>query len=484
MIIGLVGLMVEAPTVYAEELPADLRKDLEIVHRNCEHLHNMVNDVLDLSRVEAGRLVLRQEQVNLAEIIDGALATVEPLIAKKGLHLSVSVPNDLPTLYCDRLRIRQVILNLVSNATRFTTQGAVSVGVERRDGAVVISVADTGPGIPAQDAERIFEPFFQARGNSPLDQGGSGLGLTISKQCVELHGGRIWVESQPGAGTTFFVQLPISPSSGPTAHATRWLDENWTWREDAFKGARAAVNEMLTKPRIVVCDSTESLYADLAHMCDEIEFVRTRNLAEVAHALAPCPAHAILLNITGPDDAWAVLEAARKLAPDTPILICQISPPIERATQCGALTHVMKPVTRNDLQRAMRLTGQPVKRVLVVDDDPEVRELLARTLSFCEGVLEVRTAATGWQALQEIRANPPDLVLLDVVLPQMNGWEVLQRLSEDERTRDVPVVVVSGQDSVEGVATSRFMLAALGEGIPISKLLRCSIQVSGLLLGA
>jgi CheY-like chemotaxis protein len=219
-------------------------------------------------------------------------------------------------------------------------------------------------------------------------------------------------------------------------------------------------------------------------MCDEVEFVEARNLAEAAHVLASCPAHAVLLNTAGSDDAWSVFEETRKMAPDTPVLVCQVAPPMERASLYGALSHLMKPVTRSDLQQAMRLLGKPVKRVLLVDDDPEVRELLSRTLLLCDGVQEITTAATGGQAIQEIRTSPPDLVLLDIVLSGMSGWEVLQRLKEDEQTRNVPVVVVSGQDSVEGMAMSRFMLVAFGEGFPVSKLLRCSIWVSGLLLGA
>ena len=171
MIIGLVDLLVETPEVYGEALPTAFFEDLKIVHRNCEHLSSMVSDVLDLSQVEAGRVALHQERVNLAELIDGAVAVVASLLERKGLALAVEVPPDLPVIYCDPTRIRQVVLNLVSNAVRFTERGGITIRAAQEGDAVQVSVADTGPGITPEDALRIFEPFCQGNAR-PLARSG------------------------------------------------------------------------------------------------------------------------------------------------------------------------------------------------------------------------------------------------------------------------------------------------------------------------
>ena len=218
MIIGLVALLTESPNVYGRQLPAELFEDLKIVRRNCEHLSGLVTDVLDLSQAEAGRLALRKERVNLAEIVEEALDVVWALLDKKHLRSEVQVPADLPLVYCDRRRIRQVILNLVSNAARFTDRGGIQVRVQPQGDLVAVSVIDTGPGILPEDLERIFEPFSQGSGELGGDRGGSGLGLSISKQFIEMHGGHIWIESQFGAGTTISFDVPISPP-GATVHA-------------------------------------------------------------------------------------------------------------------------------------------------------------------------------------------------------------------------------------------------------------------------
>ena len=218
MIIGLVDLMVESPEMYDVTLSPRMRDDLGVVHRNSEHLSNMINDVLDLTRIEADRLVLYKERVDTGKVIDDAAVAVSPLLQSKHLALQISIPEDLPEVYCDRTRIEQVVLNLMSNAARYTEEGEVTVAVAQQDQHVLVSVADTGPGIPQEDVERIFEPFCQGTSEIWRDKGGSGLGLSISKRFVELHGGRMWVESKVGVGTTFTFDLPIS---APIAHISR-----------------------------------------------------------------------------------------------------------------------------------------------------------------------------------------------------------------------------------------------------------------------
>ncbi len=384
MIIGLVDLMFESPEIYDMVLPPKMREDLEVVRRNCEHLSNMVNDVLDLTQTEAGRLALHREWVDLREIVESGVEAVRPLLEKKQLSLQVAIPDDLPEVYCDRTRIRQVILNLMSNAARFTEVGGITVAITCRDQQVLVSVTDTGPGIAPEDARRIFEPFWQ--GLKPLwrDKGGSGLGLSISKRFVELHGGRMWFESKPGTGTSFFFTLPISM---PIEHIVRpghQLREEWVWREQAFKAGQPSSTDQLVKPRIVVCDETGVLYPRFTRCLDGVEFVDAGDLAQAERSLRECPATALVVNAAGAGNPWALIEAVRKQAAGTPVICCSVPRLTERAIKAGALGYLIKPITRADLENTLAAVGRPVRRVMVVDDDPEFLQLISRMLYACD----------------------------------------------------------------------------------------------------
>jgi signal transduction histidine kinase/DNA-binding response OmpR family regulator len=482
MIIGLVSLMVETPEMYDVVLPPEMSSDLEVVHRNCVHLANMINDVLSLTQMEAGRLVLHKERVDLRRLVDSAVTTVHPLVKKKGLFLQVEIPDDLLQVYCDATRIQQVILNLVSNAARFTVEGGITVRMEHDDQRVVVSVTDTGPGIPAEDAEMIFEPFCQGSSDIWRDKSGTGLGLSISKQFVHLHGGRMWLESKVGVGSSFLFELPISPLAGHTARPGHWIREDWVWRERAFRTDQVGTADQLAKPRLVVCDETGALYPQFAGYTDQAEFVETHDLDQAVKALRQCPAHALVLNTATPDGLRSQVERAQAQITDTPVVGCSVRRSMAHALEAGAAGYLTKPVTWIQLEEAMRNLGKSVRRVLVVDDDPDVLRLFTRMLYVCDDTLSVTTASSGKQAVDAARADPPDLVLLDVVMPGMDGWQVLERLREKDETAGVPVLFVSAQDLVERPPESQLLVTTLGEGISISQLLRYSVVLPELLL--
>jgi signal transduction histidine kinase/CheY-like chemotaxis protein len=479
MIIGLVDLMVESPEMYDVTLSPRMRGDLKVVHRNSEHLSNMINDVLDLTRIEADRLVLHKERVDIEKVINSAAEAVSPLLQSKQLALSISVPEDLPKVYCDRTRIEQVILNLMSNAARYTEEGKVAVAVARQGQHILASVTDTGPGIPLEDVERIFEPFCQGTSEIWRDKGGSGLGLSISKQFVELHGGRMWVESVVGAGTTFIFELPIS---APIAHISKpghQIREDWIWHE---RRSRSKFSDAHYKPRIVICDPTGDLHAALAHYSEEVEFVDTPLLSQVTNVLQQGTVHAVVLNVTDSDGVWSLVEAVKREAPRTPVIGGFVPRRVERAIALGVLGYLIKPVTRSDLMRAIQSTGKSVRRVLVVDDDPDTLQLFSQMLYVCDSTLEVVTALSGKEALGKLRHHPPDLMLIDIVMPGMDGWQVLESITRDDRVGKVPAYFVSAQDPADQPPTSQFLLVVMDEGLPISKFLRCSLEVSKLLL--
>jgi signal transduction histidine kinase/CheY-like chemotaxis protein len=483
MIIGLVSLMAETPEMYDVVLPPEMSSDLEVVHRNCVHLANMVNDVLSLTQMEAGRLVLHREQVDLRQLIDSAVTAVRPLVDKKGISLQVEVPDGPIQVYCDATRIQQVILNLVSNAARFTVAGRITVRVEREDQRVVVSVTDTGPGISPEDVEMIFEPFCQGSSDIWREKGGTGLGLSISKQFVQLHGGRMWLESEVGVGSSFLFELPASPPVEHIARPGHHIRAEWMWREQAFlRTERAGVADELAKPRLVVCDETGALYPQFAGYADQAEFIEARSLAGAMEALQQCPAHALVLNAAAPGILLSQIERVRAQTPDTPIVGCSVRRSMAHALEVGATGYLTKPVTRAQLEKAIQNLDQPISRVLVIDDDPDVLRLFTRLLHVCDDTLSVVTASSGEQGVEMARSDPPDLVLLDVIMSGMDGWQVLERLRGEERTAGIPILFVSAQDLVDRPPESQLLVTTLGEGLSISQLLQCSMTLPELLL--
>jgi CheY-like chemotaxis protein/anti-sigma regulatory factor (Ser/Thr protein kinase) len=479
MIIGLVDLIVESPEMYDVTLSPRMREDLKTVYRNCEHLGDMVNDVLDLTRIEGDRLVLHRERVDIKRVIESAAEAVRPLLEGKHLALHLSFPQVMPEIYCDRTRVEQVVLNLLSNAARYTEDGGITVAVTQQDQHVLVSVADTGPGIPPGDIESIFEPFCQGTSDLWRDKGGSGLGLSISKQFVELHGGRMWVESEVDIGTTFTFELPISSPIVPAGGPGHQIREDWVWRE---RRSRPSLPDSYHRPRFVICDETGDLYSALGRYSGEIEFVETQDLTQVIEALGESPAHAIMLNTTNFEDLWSMVETARRQIPGTPIIGCSVLRQVERAIAVGALGHLTKPVTRASLKQAIEAVGNPVRRVLVVDDDQEALQLFRRMLYVCDSTLEVICASSGAEALDQIRRNPPNFMLLDIVMPDIDGWQVLESMTRDEEIPQVPTFFVSAQDPADQPPTSQFLVTAIDEGLPLSKLLRCSLEISKFLL--
>ena len=452
IIIGLIDVMLEDPGFYGRRMPLALVHDLEVVHRNCEHLSGLIDDVLDLSQAEAGRLTLRRQPVALVAVIEEALAVVRPLLETKQLSLRVTLSSDLPTVHCDRTRIRQVILNLVSNAARFTEAGGVSVAAAREDRHIVVSVCDTGPGIPPEETELIFEPFWQGSSSPWRSHRGTGLGLSITKQIVELHGGRIWLESTPGAGATFFFELPVSPPSAHGARPDRWISREWIW---ARRESRPALPDMPLRPRILVCDENQGLWTGLRRYSDEVELIETAGPASTLEELHRSPATVVMFNATAPTALWSAVTEVSQGAPDTPLVGCLVPSPLARALEAGAADYLVKPITHSNLEEVIRSVGKPVERVLIVDDDPDVLRLWKRMLRTYDSALEISMASSGEQALAHLHTQPADLVLLDVLMPEMDGWQVLELMNRDEAIRDTPVVLLSAQDPTEQPPTSR-----------------------------
>ncbi|MHB1294221.1 MAG: ATP-binding protein [Anaerolineae bacterium] len=479
MIIGLVDLMVERPEIYDIVLPPKLQDDLKVVHRNCELLGKMVNDVLDLSQAETDHLSLHRERADLGGIITSAAVAVQPLLEGKHLALHIEVPDDLPGVYCDGTRIEQVVLNLLSNAARYTERGEVTVRAARVDEQIEVSVTDTGPGILPEDAGRIFEPFFQGAEGQWSRKHGSGLGLNISKKIIELHGGRIGFETEVGVGTTFSFNLPISPPLVPTRRPEGRISDGWEWYN---RETWPHFGEAHYRPRLVVLDPPGELYAALARHTEEVEFVHAADLDQVVAALASSPAHAVLVNAGTHAGLWPLVGAVKGRANGTPILACSMRPTPARAKALGSAGYLVKPVTRAHLEQALKSARQPVKRVLIVDDEPATAQLFARMLHTCAEGLEVTCVGGGAEALTELQRGLPDLMLLDLAMPDMNGWQVLEAMAGSGTLQAVPTMIVSASDATDQPPTTDYILLSASQGLSLSKLLMGSLALSAMLL--
>jgi len=478
MIIGLVDLLLEAPEVYGGPLPSQLREHLEIVNRNCQHLATLVNDVLDLSQVEAGRMSLRRDWFSLAEVIARSVMVVRPLAERKALQLYQEVPDDLSEIYGDGDRIAQVVVNLLSNAARYTEQGSITVRVRQEPGEAIISVADTGEGIADEDKQVIFEPFCQGYSGTRRSGsgGGSGLGLSVSKQFIDLHGGRIWLDSQLGEGSTFYFSLPLEQPVRPVGKPDHWIQRDWQERP-----RREYREPSRLEQRVVVCDPVEAMAPMLTRFANGVEYVHATDLTELVQEVAHFPAHNVLINHPDPEVMVNMLIEAKDAIRQTPIVGCCVHPLTERATAAGARAYLIKPVTRTRLTEAIVRVETPIRRILVADDNPDDRRFFQMLLHSIEPTWEIELASNGTEALEMMACSQPDLVMLDILMPEKNGWEVMVAKGQDPALRDIPFFVVSAEDPADHAVTSEFVVATIEGGLSLSQLLEGSQRLTNLL---
>jgi signal transduction histidine kinase/CheY-like chemotaxis protein len=478
MITGFCEMIMQTPEMYGEEIPPALLADLAVVLRNSQHLASLVNDVLDLSQVDAGMLALSKERVSLAEIVDAARIAVGPLFTMKGLYLQSDIPADLPSIYCDRTRIREVLLNLLSNAGRFTEHGGVKVRAWREDNTIVTCVEDTGPGISQADQEKLFRPFEQLDGSIRRRYGGSGLGLSISKSFVELHEGRLWVKSEPGSGTTFFFSLPIDQPALLQGGATRWLNPYSTYeRRERPSHLRPAT----VKPRLVVMGHSDPLQRLLGHYVGGVEIVPVADMDSAVRAMTETPAQALLVNTMNVGEALQQINAAGTLPYGTPAIVCQIPGMEQAAGSLGVKQYLIKPIAREKLLAVLDGLGVDIKTILVVDDEPDAQQLFRRMLATADRSYRVLRVSDGWQALEMLRAERPDAVLLDLIMPEMNGFKFLEAKSLEPELRDIPVILVTAQDPFRQPVVSRSLGVTCRDGLTARQILDCIEALSAIL---
>lgn len=476
MIIGFSEVILQSPHVYGASLPPALQADISVIQRNSQHLASLVNDVLDLSQVDAGRMALSKEWVSLTQIVEEAIVAVEPLFRSKGLTLEAQLPPALPPLYCDRTRVRQVVLNLLSNAGRFTERGGARVGARQEGRTLVVSVADTGPGISADDQKRIFAPFQQLDGSLRRQHGGSGLGLSISKAFVELHGGRMWVESTPGQGTVFSFSLPVmEPVALDGDDVARWFSPYHTY-EGRTRPSRAPKPQL--RPRLILLDADDTLARLLARYQEGVDLVVCREAEQAAEEARVAPARALLINEATQRHATAWEQHLADVPSSVPILRCNIPGEATAAERLGVAGYLVKPIGRERLLEALAAVVNEGAAVLVVDDEPEVVQLIGRMLLACGRGYRVLRALDGQRALDLLRERRPDVMLLDLMMPGKDGFAVLQEKNEDAALRPIPVIAISARDPAGESTISNALTVTRSSGLSSRDLLACIDAVS------
>ena len=468
MIIGFSEMMLASPGTYGDHIPPPLLADLAVVHRNAEHLKDLIDDVLDLSQIDADQMALSRERVRFQEIVETAVMAVRPLFDSKGLSLETDMPADLSPVFCDSTRMREVLLNLLSNAGCYTEQGGVQLHVRQDGNDLLVLVQDTGPGIAADDLGKLFQPFQQLDGSIRRRSGGTGLGLSISKRFIELHGGKIWVESQPGAGTTFTFRLPCDWQP-PSANEdfSRWLTPDWEFIQ---RTAPSKAPRREARPRLVVWEIRPALQRLLERYWGDAEIVSVANLEAALSALTETPSQALLINDTSVAAALDRLSSAA-LPYGIPALMCSVLAPSDSTEALGVSGYLVKPVSQEALLAALDRLDMPGKTVLIVDDEPDVLQLFRRMLSASGRGYRVLLARDGRQALDVLNEVRPDVMLLDLVMPNMDGFQLLGRREKDPTLRGIPVIVVSAQDPTGQPVVSSALAVTLRGGLSARQLL-------------
>ncbi|HVC35658.1 MAG TPA: hybrid sensor histidine kinase/response regulator, partial [Chloroflexota bacterium] len=423
---------------YDEPLPDCYRDDLAAIYRNASHISSLVDDILDLSQIDAHRMALRKEWINLVEVAEEAAATVQALYVDAGLYLHVEVPPEAPRVPADPVRIRQVLINLLYNAVRFTHRGGVTISARRADEGVVVEVHDTGVGIPAEGLPRLFEEFRQFHAPT-RGRFGSGLGLAVCKRFVELHGGNIWAQSAPETGTTIAFSLPCHENVAVVP-----LER--TPIQTALRGPN--------RPGVAVFDPEGDTAHVLDRYLDGYRVRRVKSLEQVTRLGADGELRALI--VTSPEDqqAWYEHQHANPSLTSVPTLFCPLRTRRAIAETLGAVDYLVKPVSKDQLARALRRLRQPIRTLALIEDDAGMRALLSRMLHALSRRCRIDEADDGASGLELLRRQRPDVVLLDLLMPGVDGYTVLRELRRDEGLRDIPVVVISAKGSNEGITAS------------------------------
>jgi len=462
LVIGLSELMVVSPHAGAPELPEVYRADVEAIYRNACHISNLIDDVLDLSQIEAHRMGLLREWTSLRDVVAQATATVKTLFENTGLSLDVRLPDDLPPVFVDPVRIRQILINLLNNAVRFTEEGGVAIEARAEADQVVIDVADTGVGMPPEDLAWVFLEFWHA-GEPMRGRRGSGLGLAVSKRFAELHGGNMWATSSRGRGSTFSLALPLGEKA--VVQEAELAAPRWQRIEQQAPAS----------PTVLLVDPEPETLRVFRRYLDGYQVVVAPDTPSVARLAGEPSIRAVIVGAPARRDA--VQQALQHAAPAQPparfpLITCALRTSKTIAQELGVLDYLVKPVSQQQLKRALRRFGRSPRDLVLVDDDPEMLHLLTRMVSALAPRCRVRTAPDGLRALDLLRERPPQGLLLDLLMPGLDGYGVLARMRQQPELAAVPVVAITARGAEDdGLVADALEISQVG-GLRVGELTR------------
>jgi signal transduction histidine kinase/CheY-like chemotaxis protein/HAMP domain-containing protein len=436
---------------HGDPLTEDQKTALEKVLKNGKHLLELINDILDFSKIEAGRTPINMSTDEVTNVISNAMVTVEPMLMGKDVKLLQEIEPDLPMLTTDTLKVKQILLNLLSNAAKFTEHGAITVTAKKHNKMISISVKDDGIGIEAKNLDRVFEEFQQIDSSNSRKYKGTGLGLAIAKKYALLLGGDLTVQSQFGTGSTFSL---VIPPVIPEERLPKPIEEAPAIKSTVIAPISKAVAEQSTVPAtgvLVLCidDDAEVIELLRRYLIPEGYSVKGANSGDegirLAQELHPS---VITLDIMMPEkDGWQVLRELKNnpATTDIPVIIHSIVDNRPLALSLGALEVVPKPSEPKKIlsivERACHSNKQPI---MVVDDNQDFAEALQAMLEN-EGYHAVAVFG-GDEALKKIESINPSLLILDLIMPDVDGFAVVERLRSQERWSNLPIVILSGAD--------------------------------------
>ena len=444
-------------------LPPEYRGDVREIYHSSQHLLGLIDDVLDVSELEARQMRLKPEAADLTQIVADAVDIMRPLVKGKDVELLAEIPEGLPLVWADTDRVRQVLINLLNNARRFTDHGRIVVQAAQDDGQVGVTVADTGIGITPEDQAKLFEPFTQLDPKRTAGRSGTGLGLTISKRLVEMHGGHIWVESEGirGQGSRFHFTLPLAR---PGAAEIGYL-----------RGTPLSLPRPSGRGRkLLLVDRDPDIVRLLEETLPEYQIVSLGDTQEAAGLVRELRPQAILC--TRPDDQQ-MRELSEQLGPvPTPIIHCPLVGYRQLGESLGVRDYLVKPLSRATLLAVLDLHAAAAQRILVVEDDRRMANLVSRMILSSGRGYTVRRAYNGERGLHAMREWQPQLVFLDLVMPDLDGYAVLAKMREEEALRTIPVVVVTAHartHSEERLMSGRSLQVIHGAGFTNEEALKC-----------
>ena len=434
------------------------RTDLTAINQSGQHLLAIINDILDLSKIESGKMELSKEIIDIGRIAEDVVTTASALIRGKPVNLSMELEDGLPLIYADKTRIRQVMLNIVSNAAKFTDKGEIKLKIKntryseigfikgnsdsycprrttiRDRNFILVSVGDTGIGIKKEDMPKVFEEFRQIDSSSIRKEGGTGLGMTISSKFVELHGGEIWVESQFGKGSTFHIVIPVGE---PVVR-------------EGMKKIEKEIAPIVQRERVVMVIDDEvnsiTLFSKILER-EGYKVIGIRSPEKVVEHVMEIKPDIIILDVIMPGiDGWEIIQRLKSNSETKgiPVIFCTIVADKKRGFSLGASEYLIKPVRDEDLIMALdRLNGN-VKTILVIDDNPRDAELVGRFLN--NRGYDVNLSYNGRDGISQIRKYNPGLIVVDLMMPDVDGFRVIEEVKRDQLTKDIPIIVISAKD--------------------------------------